>query len=71
MRNNTSILKHSGFTHPDIVSLVDPLFATRKEGDSVYNINFILSLYPLYAKGEERVVQRSVDRVSQNIRAND
>jgi hypothetical protein len=44
-------------------TLVDPLFAVRKEGVSVI-IKFSTIKFPLYAKGEERVVERSKDRVS-------
>jgi hypothetical protein len=56
---------HSRLTHPDIAkTLVDPLFATRKEGVSDINKHNILLNPPLYAKGEEREVQRSADRVS-------
>ncbi len=73
MRHSISkiALTHGVSTYPDIVSLVDPLFAARKEGESVNGIKFILFSNPLYAVGEERVVQRSADRVSQNIKAND
>ncbi|GAB2986783.1 hypothetical protein GCM10027049_28170 [Mucilaginibacter puniceus] len=53
-----------GVTHPDIAkTLVDPLFAARKEGVSMVD-NFSVFKSPLYAKGEERVVERSKDRVS-------
>jgi len=44
-------------THPDIATLVTPLSALRIEGISVF-------LYPLCGFAAERVVQRSVDRVS-------
>jgi len=47
-----------GLTHPDIAALVTPLSASRIEG-----IPFFFS-YPLCGKAAERVVQRSVDRVS-------
>jgi hypothetical protein len=36
--------------------------ALRKHKEGILSLFF---LYPLYAKGEERVVQRSADRVSQ------
>ncbi len=42
-------------THPDIAALV-PLFASQRGG--------FFTTYLLSAKGEERVVQRSTDRVS-------
>ena len=71
MRNNTLTLMRCGLTHPDIASLVDPLFAARKEGVPLSRNNFYTFQNPLYAKGEERVVERSKDRVSQNMRAND
>ncbi|RAV50077.1 hypothetical protein DIU36_26680 [Mucilaginibacter rubeus] len=49
-------------THPDIAALVTPLYASVKEGaEKEKNLIF---LNPLCGKGEERVVQRSVDRVS-------
>jgi hypothetical protein len=38
-------------THPDIASLVDPLFAVRKEG-CCFPMAFSL-IYPLSAEGEE------------------
>jgi len=49
-------------SHPTALRAFCPLFAARKEGgsESLYH-NF----YPLSAVGEERVVQRSVGRVSQ------
>jgi len=70
LHNQTKALMHGGCTHPDIATLVDPLFAARKEGTVSFMIKFILSPNPLYAKGEERVVERSKDRVSENMRAN-
>ena len=48
----------AALTHPDFVTLVDPLFRKRERG------LFFYLFYPLYAKGEERVVKRSDDRVS-------
>ncbi len=55
---------HCGLTHPDFAKpLVDPLFAARKEGISRI-IKFNKLKFPLSAKGEERVVERSNDRVS-------
>ena len=45
-----------GLTHPDYASLVDPLCRERQRGLRIKN--------PLSAKGEERVVERSDDRVS-------
>jgi hypothetical protein len=47
----------AAITHPDYASLVAPLFAARKGGCSKI-------FFPLYAVGEERVVERSKDRVS-------
>jgi len=70
----TLLNKHSYFfiylsTHPDITSLVEPLFSfAGKRVKEFFIFPFLLSLfvfsYPLSAVGEERVVQRSVDRVS-------
>jgi hypothetical protein len=50
----------AAITHPDYASLVDSLFAARKEG----NFFFYFIHNPLSAEGEERVVERSNDRVS-------
>ena len=55
------ILSNADSTHPDIAALVTPLSASRIEG---ILFSLTLFLYPLSAEGEERVVQRSADRVS-------
>jgi hypothetical protein len=49
-------------THPDNAALVVPLFAFcgKREGNV-----YLYCVNPLSAAGEERVVQRSVDRMSQ------
>jgi hypothetical protein len=55
-------------THPDIATLVDPLFSfAGKRVREVFSfVLYLSSIFqtPLSAIGEERVVQRSVDRVS-------
>ena len=51
-------------THPDDASLVDPLFAY---GGKRVNYQFLVSL-PSFPLAGERVVQRSVDRVSHGAR---
>ena|ERR1700754_2396166 len=55
-------------THPDIATLIDPLFSfAGKRVNAFFSLFFCpLSIfpYPLSAAGEERVVQRSADRVS-------
>ena len=48
------------FTHPDCALLVDPLSRKRERG----SLRFLL-FHPLSAAGEERVVERGNDRVSQ------
>jgi len=48
-------------THPDIAALATPLFDSRIEGISIFPDSF---LNPLCGEAAERVVQRSVDRVS-------
>ncbi|NOW96513.1 hypothetical protein FHW89_003186 [Mucilaginibacter sp. SG564] len=63
-------------THPDIAALVTPLSASRIEGVFIFFRShlagaerlqmFLFFLDPLFAAGEERVVQRSVDRVSRS-----
>ena len=54
-------------THPDIATLVDPLFSfAGKRVKEMFPCSFALYPFfaPLSAAGEERVVQRSADRVS-------
>jgi len=46
----------AAITHPDCASLVDPLFAARKEGKRFF--------IPSFRLAGERVVERSDDRVS-------
>jgi len=57
IRQNARI-KRAVSTHPDVAALVTPLSASRIEGI------FACFPYPLSGEAEERVVQRSVDRVS-------
>ena len=55
------------YTHPDIATLVDPLFSfAGKRVKEMFPCSFALYPFfaPLSAAGEERVVQRSVGRVS-------
>jgi hypothetical protein len=44
-------------SHPECAVLFDPLFATRKEGKKNKN--------PFFSQSEEKVVERSNDRMSQ------
>jgi hypothetical protein len=50
-------------THPDIAALVDPLFAFGGKRVRYHNTKT-----PSFPLAEEKVVQRSVDRVSRRVK---
>jgi len=57
-QGDTPLCLNAPSTHPDVAALVTPLSASRIEG-------IFLSFSPSLRLVAERVVQRSVDRVSQ------
>ena len=59
--------KRDPVTHPDYAkSLVGPLFAARIEGNYRFKRKYFVKSYgfALFPRSEERVVERSKDRVS-------